>query len=156
MPDPATKPQEIRRIAASLPYARIVRKVTTMGVGCSAPPPSENGSVSDGLISMCGRKAGTMDEIAGLRARRVFARAPQRTRRCPTAHRRSSAARRDDGARPGFPNLTWNSPPHSADWMPSCGATAARRTSPAFCAVARSNPAGLTDADGGIVGQHVP
>src|SRR5258708_38022586 len=47
------------------------------------------------------------------------------------------------------PGLTSSNPPHNADWMPSCGATAARRTEPGVCAVPGSNPAGLTMRIGG-------
>src|SRR6266851_7984328 len=49
------------------------------------------------------------------------------------------------------PGSTSNNPPHSTESMPSCGATAARRTEPGVCAVPWSNPAGPTMRMGGYV-----
>ena len=84
-----------------------------------------------------------MDEIADLRARSAF------TPRTPADF---ADIRQDIGDRlllsmmmpVRAPGLTSNNPPHNADWMPSCGATAARRTEPGVCAVPGSNAAGLT------------
>src|SRR4030081_2085935 len=49
------------------------------------------------------------------------------------------------------PGSTSNNPPHSTESMPSCGATAARRTEPGVWAVPWSRPAGPTMRMGGYV-----
>jgi hypothetical protein len=76
-------------------------------------------------------------------ARRTRPWRPIGPRKCRTARTRWSAARRDDG-RYALPGLTSIKPPHNVDRMPSCGATAARRTEPGVCAVPGSNAAGPT------------
>ena len=96
-----------------------------------------------------------MDEIAGFRARSVFApRAPAdfADTRQDIGYRLLLSMMMDASTSSG---LTSNNRPHNADWMPSCGATAARRTEPGVCAVPGSNPTGLTMRIGGIFCHHV-
>ena len=90
-----------------------------------------------------------MDEIAGFRARSVFA---------SHAPADFADARQDIGDRlllsmmmdARRPRVDLEQPAPQRRSTPSCGATAARRTEPGVCAVPESNPAGPTMQTGDI------
>jgi len=99
---------------------------------------------------MCGRKAGTCMKSPAFARAAYSPLAPQRTSQMPDRTWLSSAALHDDGCQYELP-VTRNNPPHNADWMPSCGATAARRMEPGVCAVPGSKLGRANNANWGNI-----